>query len=169
MKNEVLINEIDELKKALKTAILSFTSNEFNNIPFEGSWTAAQVTEHLTKAVDPAILYGNVVETERDRAEKVKAVENLFLDFSTKMQSPAFVMPSREPHSREEMTRTLNEVWQRIKEGAQNLELSLTCTDFEIPGFGAFTRFEWIWFYICHTRRHIHQLSNIKRELQPAP
>ncbi len=49
----------------------------------------------------------------------------------------------------------------KITEAIKTLDLSATCTVFELPGFGEFTRSEWIWFAIYHTQRHTHQLKNI--------
>ncbi|MGO3653762.1 MAG: hypothetical protein ACTJFN_05275, partial [Sphingobacterium sp.] len=40
-------------------------------------------------------------------------------------------------------------------------DLSLTCIDFSIPEYGEFTRFEWIWFNIYHTQRHMLQLESM--------
>lgn len=160
-----ITHEIDTVISDLTKAIYSFNANEFNTIPFQGSWTPAQVTEHLTLGVDPAILYGNVKQVSRDPGEKIESVKAVFLDFSIRMQSPDFVLPSNNPHTREEMAAKLTQIWERMKEATHELDLTLTCTDFEIPGFGEFTRLEWIWFYIFHTKRHIHQLHKIARRL----
>lgn len=160
-----LIQEIDKVTADLTKAVHAFSDSEFNIVPFEGSWTPAQVAEHLTIGVDPAILYGNVQQVSRDPGEKIESAKAVFLDFSTKMKSPDFVLPSDNPHTKEEMAAELTGIWEKMKEGVQQLDLTLTCTDFEIPGFGAFTRLEWIWFYIFHTKRHIHQLHKIASHL----
>ena len=46
-------------------------------------------------------------------------------------------------------------------EGIRLLDLSATCLDFEMPGIGALTRLEWLWFYVWHTQRHLRQVKNI--------
>lgn len=169
MKTE-LVTEIDNVIAALRKAITVFTPGDFNTIPFKDSWTPAQVAGHLQKAVDPGILYGNVKTVNRDPAAKINNAKRVFLDFSIKMQSPDFIIPSAEPRTQDEMLDILVQIWNRMKVAAQNLDLSVTCTDFEIPGFGEFTRLEWIWFYIFHTQRHIHQLRKIADSLYvPVP
>ncbi|MGO1866936.1 MAG: hypothetical protein ACTH0U_01705, partial [Sphingobacterium sp.] len=50
---------------------------------------------------------------------------------------------------------------EQIKKVIQNKDLSLTCIDFSIPEYGEFTRFEWIWFNIYHTQRHMLQLESM--------
>ena len=164
MKKEV-IAEIENVIAALPKAIGVFASADFNKIPFTNSWTPAQVTGHLEKAVDPGILYGSVKTVDRDPGAKINDTKDVFLDFSIKMNAPDFTLPSDQPRTQDEMLQILTQVWTRMKVAAQTLDLAVTCTDFEIPGFGAFTRLEWIWFYIFHTQRHIHQLHKIADHL----
>lgn len=45
-------------------------------------------------------------------------------------------------------------------------DLSKTCTDFAIPGYGNFTRMEWIGFNTVHTQRHVHPLKSIISNLK---
>ena len=49
----------------------------------------------------------------------------------------------------------------KMIEAIKTLNLSETCTAFELPGFGEFTRAEWIYFAMYHTQRHTHQLKKI--------
>ena len=49
----------------------------------------------------------------------------------------------------------------KITEAITTLDLSATCTAFELPESGEFTRSEWVWFAIYHIKRHTHQLKNI--------
>jgi hypothetical protein len=39
------------------------------------------------------------------------------------------------------------------------------CMEFDFPGFGHLTRYEWLKFIVFHTQRHIHQLKQIKNAL----
>jgi hypothetical protein len=47
----------------------------------------------------------------------------------------------------------------------QTLDLTSTCLEFELPGFGKFTRMEWGNFILYHSQRHIHQMKNIMRKI----
>ena len=44
---ETPIQEFEETTFDLGKVLSSFSQEEFNKIPFEGSWTAGQVAEHL--------------------------------------------------------------------------------------------------------------------------
>ncbi|RYY60610.1 MAG: DinB family protein [Chitinophagaceae bacterium] len=144
-----------------------FTHEEFNKVPFAGSWTPGQVAEHVYKSVSgmPSIMKGNVADTSRDPAAKVAELETIFLDFSTKLKSPDFILPSDKKHDQQEMINALSASFDQIIEIAETEDLSLTCLDFQFPNSGPLTRLELISFAHVHTKRHAHQLSKIKSAL----
>ncbi|MHA4809659.1 DinB family protein [Flavitalea flava] len=161
-----------ELKKELEAAIKntvpqllqtvsSFNEEQFNRIPFEGSWTAGQVGEHMVKFTGADILYGPVETTHRPIDERDLGIKELFLNFDIKMKSPDFILPTGTYHKKEEILHELENKWKEVSDAVQTLDLSETCTAFKIPGIGALTRLEWIRFMIYHTQRHIHQLKKI--------
>ncbi|PSL48342.1 DinB family protein [Chitinophaga niastensis] len=156
-----LLTEIDNTAADLLQTIASFKEEQINVVPFEGSWTAGQIAEHLSKAVSAGILYGNVEPTDRQPDEKSPAIKEMFLNFAIKMSSPDFVLPSNIEHKKEEILRHAEKTWADISTAAQTLDLSSTCKDFDMPGFGPLTRMEWIRFMMYHTQRHVHQLKNI--------
>ncbi len=150
---------LDELRRTLR----SFDRNAINTIPFEGSWTAGQVMDHILKSGFgiTKTLKGNAKPTERNPAEKVEQVRSIFLNFDTKMKAPDFIIPSDGPHEQQEQLAAIEKLRGRYAEIIQSSELSETCTDFELPNIGEFTRLEWIYFFAYHTQRHTHQLKKI--------
>jgi len=160
-----LINEINQTKTRLTAAINAFNEAEFNQVPFEGSWTPAEVSEHISKASAPEVLYGPTKETTRQPDEKVAQLKSIFLDFSTRMKSPDFILPSGDAHTKEEMIKGLEEKCNGFAEAAATLNLNETCTAFEMPGMGHLTRLELITFFLVHTQRHTHQLEEIKKKI----
>ncbi|CAL1519514.1 DinB family protein [Chitinophaga sp. MM2321] len=161
-----LLTAMDNTSGELLQLIAAFPEDKFNTIPFEGSWTAAQVAEHLIKAGCTPTLYGNVTATTRQPDEKIAALKELFLNFEIKMTAPSFIQPSATIHKKQDIVNDVTRVWADAKEAAGTLNLSETCTDFEFPGFGNLTRLEWINFMVIHTQRHIHQLKNISRVIE---
>jgi hypothetical protein len=157
--------ELKDTKAALLQAISSVSDNRFNTVPFKGSWTAAQVADHLLKAVGTAVLYGKTKPTERKPDEKAAETAKLFLNMDIKMKSPDFILPSEDEQDKQVIFNRAETTFSKLIEAAETLDLSLICLDFEIPGFGEFTRLEFIWFYIVHTQRHINQLKNIAKVL----
>lgn len=162
MNNDILL-ELQSTKTKLLDTIAAFKKEDFNSIPFEGSWTAAQVSEHILKFVSGTLqlLYGPVQPTNRDHLEKVSEIRGVFLDFSIKMKSPEFVLPGDAPMENKKLHADLEHTFEKIVVAINTLDIAPTCTAFELPGTGTLTRAEWIWFSIYHTQRHTRQLKNI--------
>jgi len=155
--------EFDETTSELLKTISSFSPDGFNKVPFEGSWTAGQTAEHILKSITgvPDVMMGGTAATERDPAEKEPQIRSIFLDFQTKMKSPDFILPTEEPKEKIELSASLEKTFGKIRDIITNEKLDPTCTDVPFPGMGEFTRYEWVCFAICHTKRHTHQLKNI--------
>ncbi len=46
-----LLHELDKAARALLETIADFSQEQYNKVPFAGSWTAGQVSEHLLKSI----------------------------------------------------------------------------------------------------------------------
>lgn len=156
-----ILKELTDTRAELIKAISAIDQEKFNTVPFERSWTAAQVSEHILKAVGADILYAETKPAERQPDEKVKAIADLFLNFEIKMQSPDFILPSDKPLNKHVMLAALEKTFDELINAARSLDLSQVCLVFEVPGFGQFTRLEFLWFFNVHARRHIRQINNI--------
>ncbi|CAG5069340.1 hypothetical protein DYBT9623_02076 [Dyadobacter sp. CECT 9623] len=163
MNNQQLAAELEKATADYLSVLASFAPDQVNDIPFTGSWTAGQVTEHLLKSETglPDVLMGKTAPTSRSPQQMVPVIEDIFLDFSTKLQAPEFNIPSNGPHDPEEITRDFETERAAIKAIAISEDLSVTCMEFPFPEVGELTRYEWIYFVICHSKRHAHQLRNI--------
>jgi hypothetical protein len=157
--------EILETKQDLMDAIYSFSEKNIDQVPFEGSWTAGQVMEHIDKAMGSAVLYGKTQKANRAPDEKLPQLKAIFLDFNSKMKSPDFILPTAGKHSKEALLNSLTQKLDTLLTASQTLDMNEECLDFEVPGFGKFTRLEWIWFYLVHTQRHTQQLKNMLKEV----
>jgi hypothetical protein len=157
------ISELDLTVAELNGVLKAFTAEEFKQIPFKGSWSAAQVAEHILKSVSgiPKVLSGNHTSAERDPEEKVKDIKTIFLDFTSKMKSPEFILPSDTTPAKEELLRHLNASFEKIRNVSNNVNLAERFTDFPFPQMGELTGYEWLCFVTCHTKRHIVQIKNI--------
>jgi hypothetical protein len=157
------ISELDLTVAELNRVLKVFTEEEFKQIPFQGSWSAAQVAEHIFKSVSgiPKVLSGNRTSAERDPEEKVKFIETIFLDFNNKMKSPEFILPTDTPPVKEELLRHLNACFEKINNVSKSLNLADRFTDFPFPQMGELTGYEWVCFVTCHIKRHIIQIKNI--------
>lgn len=162
-----LLSSFDDTTAKLLHALSLFNEEELNTVPFEGSWTAGQVGEHLLKSGSglTQILLGNTEPAKRPVDEKVKAIESIFLDFTKKARSAKAIWPSNEPKEKKKLISALKESMDEIRQTADSLNLSQTCMDFPFPTLGEFTRWEWISFVICHTIRHTYQIENIYKKI----
>lgn len=158
-----LIPDVKTTSAELLELIDSFEQSSFNTVPFEGSWTPGQVVEHLLLSTSgiAKCVNGKTEPTQRDPAQFVAPLRDAFLDFSTKMKSPDFIIPSEEPKDKASLMRNLSEAWQTIAEAGSIKELDATCLDFKFPTLGYLTRLELISFCVVHTKRHIWQLKKM--------
>jgi len=167
--NENILIEFDETTADLLKTISSFSQEQFNRIPFEGSWTAGQVAEHLFKSESNAarVLKGNTTPTtDRKPDANEEAFRSSFLNFEIKFQSPGFVLPSDEPKDKEEFLNGFKKTREDIKKIIDTEDLTLTCAEFSFPGMGELTKQEWICFVNCHSIRHTRQMKNIYEKLR---
>ena len=164
---ENLKMEIEKAVKELRENLIAVPQNQLNEIPFEGSWTAAQVVDHILKSQKGVVqvVHGRTSKTSRDPAEKIQQLNEIFLDFTTRMKSPEFIKPSSDPLNKQDLLSRIDTIGNQIQRAVTELDLSLTCTDFEFPGMAALTRLEWLNFFVVHTVRHNHQLKNIRHRL----
>lgn len=161
-----ITNDFDATAKDLLDTVSSFSEVAFNEIPFEGSWSAAQVADHVRKSLKGTVnaLYGDVKPTERKADEHVEKLKSIFLNFDIKMQSPEFILPSEQPLQKDMVFQNLKELTDKISKATNTLDLSFVST-IPFPNSGELTRYEWISFAIFHTHRHIRQMKNIKKHL----
>lgn len=156
-------NTFDEFNKttlSLLKLLFSLSEEQLNFQPKEG-WSVGQIGEHLFKSYAfVETLNGKTRKTERPMDQKLEPIKTLFSDTSIKMDAPKAILPSQEKIIKNNLIKGLEVKIEQIKKVIQTKDLALTCIDFAIPEYGEFTRFEWIWFNIYHTQRHIHQLKN---------
>ena len=167
---EEIISGLEETTKDLLSVFRLFTQEEFNKIPFEGSWTAGQVAEHLFKSESniPRVLNGNSKEAERDPFQHVPIIQKIFLDYTTKLQSPEFILPSNEPKNKEVFLKGFEGTRKELRNLIETKDLYKTFTDFSFPQIGQLTGWELICFAVCHSKRHIRQMKIIAEKLRSA-
>ena len=159
--------EVNQTIAAFLEKMSTFNKEEFNTVPFKGSWTAGQVAEHVRLSCGgmAEMLWVDGAPTERQPDELVAMLKREFLDFTTRMQSPEEILPAERIYDPQALTAALSEIATSIDDAARSLDLTQTCTAFEFPGVGNLTRLEMLWFVVVHTQRHLHQLTNIRKAL----
>lgn len=155
-----ILNEMNAVTGKLLQQITSTPDEHLNESPFEGSWTVAQVAEHILRsdALILKALHSKGRPAERPANANVEAIKELFLNFDLKFKSPDEIMPSNRRYDKRTLIRLLLESRRQVNVVIAGYDLTEICRN-EI--LGEMTRMELIFFIIVHTRRHIHQLENI--------
>ncbi len=165
LNQEKLFAQLDDATSILLDLLSSANEKIFDEVPFEDSWTAAQLASHVTKS-NKAIaqaLYMQGKPAERNADERVEELKKMFLDFSVKFQSPEFIVPTKTIYSKQEVIEKLQNSISQIKDVRSEVNLTEVIS---LPAFGEITKFELLNFVVFHTKRHIHQLKKILRSFQ---
>lgn len=164
-KDKALAQELASVYQEYIDLIDQFPEEQINVIPFDDSWTAGQVCDHITQATS-RIPDKNVADADRPIDQKIPAIEAVFLDFSTKLKSPDFVLPGPGPFNKSALLELFAELKSRHTADILAKDLSKVCLGFELPFIGSLTRYEWYRFFVIHGRRHLHQLRNIHEAIK---
>jgi len=159
-----LFESFDETTSELLKTISLFNEEEINTVPFENSWTAAQVADHVMQSNKSMIQSLN--EEGRSASgnvdEGVQKLKEIFLNFDSKLQSPKFILPTQERYDRKQLITELRDSVDQIKELSARIDVT-EMIDHRV--LGGITKFEILHFVVYHTQRHIHQLKNIFQHL----
>ena len=162
--NSDLFASLDKTIEELLIIISSVDEKDINTVPFENSWTAAQVVAHVTRSIngmgEALRMPGKTADRELD--EKANGFKTMFLNFETKMKSPPFVLPEHDVYEKNELIDTLKNADKKFKESAHEANLSELLN---LPPIGELTKLELLHFVLYHTQRHIHQLKNILQKV----
>jgi len=158
-----LQQNITEVFKELHEKLSSFSESEINKRPFEGSWTAGQLAQHLIMGCSGLgkLCEGKTEKTDRNPGEKIDLLKSIFLDFDKKLESPPFLVPDDKEYDKSSQLLKLQRIEQELLQISNNYDLTLSCLDFVIPSFGELTIYEWINFDLIHIQRHLRQLNTI--------
>jgi hypothetical protein len=164
--NKEIIPEFDNALDEFIAILSSFPQEQFNTHPEENSWTAGQVAEHIRKSLKRGVvlLSSETKPADRPADQLVEPIRNIFTDFSRKLNSPDFIIPSDMHYDKDILILELYKA-KEIGEISHDLDLSELCSAFAFPVLGNLTRLEVLNFYTYHIKRHIHQLKKIAEKL----
>jgi len=147
-------------------AVKEFDENSLNQIPSAGSWTPAQVVVHILIATD-GLPDSNTTPTHRQYDASLPRIRPWWEDLSQKFTAPEQLRPDGQPRSGKNLQEELQRVRTKNLAIIDKEDLSVVCLDFELPGIGYLTRYEWLWFGEMHLKRHQFQLENMLKVVSP--
>ena len=156
---------LDDAESQFMELVSSHSENEINIVPFEYSWSAAQVAEHVAKsnASVEELLRKTAKPADRKPDARVHEIKEMFLDFTLKFKSAKNILPAEQLYDKEKLIEEVKISFKHLKEAGSNEDLS---ESFQVPKLGEMTKFEMLYLSVFHTQRHAHQLKNIYQILQ---
>ncbi|WP_018631185.1 DinB family protein [Niabella aurantiaca] len=142
----------------------SVPADAFNRVPFEGSWSPAQVGDHVRKFLKGISGALTLPRSEPERAPDAHepVLREIFLNFGKKATAPPFVVPSSGQIDRGQLMTALGEAVAEIAGDIGKKNLSMICNGAPFPTLGDMTGLEWVLFGTYHLRRHTHQLEQMQ-------
>ncbi len=165
--NTEIISQLEAALNETTMLLAGFNHKELNKIPFKGSWTAGQVGRHLLKSetgVDD-LLYAPSGSAERQPDQNAEGLKKMFLDFTTKMESPDFILPEDIEYNGEELIGSLKKTKDRIMVAVKNSDLTEIAPLPDGHPFAGNTKLEMVHFITYHTMRHNNQIKNIRKAI----
>lgn len=155
-----LLEAIDDTVFELLASMSSLDESKINTVPYEGSWTAAQLLRHVEKSTDgmAKALSMESKPAERDPGERIPELKRVFLDFTHPLKSPDFIVPEDRIYVKTESLEELKESFELFKKNATGANLNELVEGLPL---GPITKLEMLHFVLYHTQRHLHQLKKI--------
>lgn len=159
MANEIL-DKVQNTTNELLQILQTLNEEKINEVPFENSWTAAQLTDHVTRSINGMGEAMNMPGKFSDRKPDAKAneLQVAFLNFDNKMKSPPFILPTQDVYKKDLLLEKFKNAGIQFTSVSQQVNLSELI---DLKPLGEYTKLEIIYFILYHTQRHIHQLKNI--------
>lgn len=174
MQTAISTEKIVQLKTMLSEVVRSFVETmyafkepEFNRIPMEGIWSAAQVGSHVNKSMRliHQLVEGKVTPVQRKVDLHIEALRQMMEDMEAKGKSAKELLPGLAFSTRTERRDELTEAQMLLCHDIESKDLSVICDGLDFPGLGQLTRYELINFAAFHIIRHAKQLHAIHKAL----
>ncbi|MEP7166091.1 MAG: DinB family protein [Ferruginibacter sp.] len=158
-KDELFV-AIDKSLSDMTGLVSSLDENEINTVPYKDSWTTGQLLRHVTKSTN-GMAKAMIMESKpagRAPGEKILHLQKAFLDFTTKMKSPDFIVPEEGPYGKQDSINEINRSFEQFKDNTDKANLHDMVEGLPL---GEITKLEILHFVLYHTQRHLQQLKKI--------
>ena len=155
-----LVQEIDYTISQFVDMLSMLDNNQINKIPYENSWTAGQLCNHILKSTlgIVAAMKTDGTLTEKNSREKIAELKSIFLDTSNKFQSPEEIVPDNGPFEKQKTIDDLTQCFKNLEFYSRNTNLNE-----ELDGgpLGTITKYELLHFVLYHSQRHLRQMKRV--------
>lgn len=163
-----IVNTLGTALDSTVALLESFSQEELNKVPFEGSWTAAQVGRHIYKSLEGTdkLFSAPAEAANRPADQQAEQFKNLMEDMDNKMESPDFIIPEDKEYNKQELIESLKEVKQSAVDAGNDNNLETVPPLQEGHPLKGATKLELVHFMAYHTQRHNHQIAKIRGIVQ---
>jgi uncharacterized protein YndB with AHSA1/START domain len=141
----------------------SLDETKWNTVPYNGSWTPAQLLRHLSKSVSGIgpLIEKPAATAMRDPSEKILPLKQNFLDITKKMQSPQFIVPEKKAYDKQSLIKEFEAALAPLTR-LKSVNANELITDLPL---GPTTKLELLHFILYHLQRHLIQMKRITEAL----
>lgn len=160
MERTELFSQIDKTVSELLDQVFYLDASKINTVPYENSWTAAQLLRHITRSTLSMTKAMDAPQKDPGRAADARAaeLEKIFLDTSNRFNAPEFIIPEDVTYEKEHSMQELRNAFHKLKEKANGTELNSLVEGMIL---GPVTKLEILYFSLYHTQRHLRQMKKI--------
>lgn len=156
----------DQAREELYRQIDQLSDEQINKQPADSRWSIKQLLQHLY------LMEGGVAKTiqsqldsDKQSLAQDKPIE-LTVNRSTKVEAPAFAVPTEDFATLEELKAKLSATHEALRQLFENTtEEILEVKSYPHPVFGEMNLKQWIPFVGYHELRHIEQVKEVKEQL----
>lgn len=155
-----IVPALDHIASEWNHILTAFSEKGLNLKPFRGSWTAAQLADHviLYNEAAAALLRQKGQASAGNTPGKLPELAALLLDSASRSKAEAALLPGRQLYAQVRLTDSVQRSFAVIGELALQHDLS-ECVRHE--SWGWMTRLELLHLVLFHSMRHRRQLQHI--------
>ena len=160
MDKDLIIHRMAVAFANFKTAVQQHA--DINKKRADGGWSVGEIADHIVKSTQTNL--GETKKTDRPYDKHAADIRNLFLNFQMKFQAAPALQPDHKQYATGELFSMLDRNLDNIRTMVENDDLTETCVDIQLPGWGALTKFEWLVLFETHIIRHTKQVIEFDKE-----
>lgn len=161
-----MMDHNEQVRQQLIKSVSGLSDEQLNTRVADGSWTIAQVLEHLYLIeTSIAAMIAHTLKHGESQPVEEKPI-HLTVDRSKKVEAPDFARPSDRFFTRHELEEKLHQSRQQLRQITEQANpADLEAKSFSHPIFGSLNLKQWVEFVGYHEQRHLAQMEEIKAQL----
>ncbi|MFC7687945.1 DinB family protein [Ureibacillus sp. GCM10028918] len=161
------MEDLHRIREEIMKSVQTLTDDQLNTVVTEGTWSIAQVLEHLYMMEVNVVRLIQLALSKEDEFEAPGSFPlSVIADRSIKISAPEYLIPSSNFQTLHELKEKLSASRASIEKVLQeHSEEELNQKTFAHRRFGVLSLNQWIALIGYHEQRHIGQIEEIKQAL----